>query len=601
MAQTLNEMFQQSVRSYPESPAVGSKMGKAYTFLTYREMGAKVRTFASGLRALGIQKGDRIALISENRPEWAIADFAMLHIGAINVAIFPTLPPDQIEYIVKDSGSTALIVSTKTQLTKALTVRGDVSNLRIIAMDCPADPANGVMTFDGVMREGEAALLTDAEYERYWTSVRPEDSAAIIYTSGTTGEPKGAVLSHNNLASNVESAREVLVFRAGDMLLSFVPLNHAMGRLVDHYLPLSGGATIAYMESLRRLASNMRELKPHYMILVPRVLDMFREGVLGNMASQPPRTQKLFRWALDVGGRCARSLEGGHSAPLFLALQWWFADRLVFRKIKERMGLERLKLFFSGSAPLSHETAQFFAAIKLTVIEGYGLTETSPLVAVNSPHHIRFGTVGRPVKGVTVKIDEDGEILVRGPNVMQGYYGKPGETAKAIDREGWFHTGDVGRFDEEGCITITDRKKNLLVLANGKKVAPQLLEMRLMESPYIEQVVLVGDKRKTVGALIVPTFKALQDWVKERGMDVQPEDRSTLVRHPEVLRLIRSELERLSGDRADFEKIHRFVLLDHEFTVESGEMTPTLKVRRSVILEKHKDLIEALYGPSSSE
>ena len=601
MAQTLNQMFQQSVQSYPDSPAVASKTGKVYTSLTYREVGARVRTFASGLLALGIRKGDRIALVSENRPEWAIADLAMLHVGAINVAIFPTLPPDQIEYIVADSGSTAMIVSTKAQLAKALAVRGAISHLRIIAMDCPVDPANGVMTFNGVMEEGEAALLTDAEYERHWRSVQPEDWAGIIYTSGTTGEPKGAVLSHYNFASNIEAAREVLAFRAGDELLSFVPLNHAMGRLVDHYLPLSGGATIAYMETLRRLASNIREVKPHYMILVPRVLEMFHEGILSNMATQPPRTQRFFRWALDVGERCSQSLQEKESVPLFLALKWWCADKLVFRKIRARMGLERLKLFFSGSAPLSHGTAQFFAAVKLTVMEGYGLTETSPLVAVNPPDRIRFGTVGLPVKGVAVRIAEDGEILVRGPNVMQGYYRKPDETAAAIDAEGWFHTGDVGHFDEEGYLTITDRKKNLLVLANGKKVAPQLLEMRLMESPYMEQVVLVGDKRKTIGALIVPSFNALRDWVSKQGIDVEPGDMNAIIHHPKVLRLIRNEVDRLSGSRADFEKIHRFALLDHGFTVERGELTPTMKVRRSVILENYKEQIEALYGPATAE
>lgn len=595
MAATLTRMFQESVKKFADYPALSSKGAHGYQAITYREMGERVRTLASGLVALGVQKGDRIAIISENRPEWAIADIALMHIGAINVAIFPTLPAGQVEYIVADSGSRIILVSDREQLAKALTVKKALPFLRIVTMDCPADPANDVMTFDEIMKLGEASPLDDADYEERWQSVQPNDWASIIYTSGTTGDPKGAILSHGNFTSNVEAAQDVLTFQPGDVLLSFVPLNHVMGRLADHYMPLSCGATVVYVESLRRLRQNLVEVKPHYMVLVPRVFGMFQEGLLGQIAKEPSFKQKLFHWALSVGKRRFERIAKRQGLSPLLACQWWLANRLVFRKIRARLGLERLRLFVSGSAPLPMATAEFFSAMGLTILEGYGLTETSPLVSVNRPHWFKFGTVGLPVKGVEVKIAEDGEILVHGPNVMQGYYNKPKETAEAIDQEGWLHTGDIGELDEDGFLKITDRKKDLLVLANGKKVAPQPIENRLLASPYISQIVLLGDRESTVTALVVPAFERVKDWAKGRGLSVNTEDHSELVRHPEVNRLLRDEIQRLSTDLADFEKIHRFSLLDQEFTVENGGLTPTLKIRRRVVMEKYKDVIEAMY------
>jgi long-chain acyl-CoA synthetase len=601
-------MFQMSVEKFGDSPALSSKVAGKYSAITYREMATKLRALASGLVTSGVEKGDRIALISENRPEWAkgdrialisenrpewaIADIGIMHIGAINVAIFPTLPAAQVKYIIGDSGAKIFIVSDRKQLRKALEVKETLPDLHIVTMDCPADPANDVMTFDDLIKRGESSPLSDLDYEEHWKGVQPDDWASIIYTSGTTGDPKGAILSHYNFASNVEAAQDVLAFHHGDVLLSFVPLNHVMGRLVDHYLPLSCGSMIAYVENLRRLRQNLGEVKPHYMLLVPRVLEMFHEGLAGNIAKEPPRKQRFFSWALSVG---KRSWEKKGAASPFLAFQWWLADKLVFSKIRERLGLQRLKLFFCGGAPLANTTAEFFSSMRLPILEGYGLTETSPLVSVNRLEHIKIGTVGPPVKGVEVRIDDDGEILVRGPNVMQSYYKKPEESAEAIDREGWFHTGDVGEFDGDGFLKITDRKRNLLVLANGKKVAPQPIENRLLESNYISQIILLGDKRSTVTALIVPNFKSLRDWTKERDIRVDSDDTGELTRHIEIHRLIQDEIRRLSHDLASFEKVHRFSLIDHEFTVETGELTPTLKVRRRVVMEKYKDLIEAMY------
>ena len=595
MVDTLNQMFQESVRRFALSPALSSKIAGEYKAITYAEMGAKVHRFASGLVALGVQKGDRITLIAENRPEWAIADINMLHIGAINVAIFPTLPPGQVQYIVADSGSNIMLVSDRGQLAKALEVKRALPDLRIITMDCPADAANDVITFDDVMRRGEASPLSDADYEGRWRSVGPNDWATIIYTSGTTGDPKGAILSHYNFVSNVEAAQDVVTFQPGDVLLSFVPLNHVMGRLADYYLPLSCGATMAYVENLRRLRQNMEEVKPHYMILLPRVFEMFQKGVLRSVAKESPRKQEVFNWALSVGKRRCEWIQKRQGVSLLLAFQWWLADKLVFSRIRRRLGLQRLKLFISGSAPLPKARAEFFYAMGLTILEGYGLTETSPLVAVNRTHRIKFGTVGPPVKGVDVKITAEGEILVRGPNVMQGYYNMPKESAETVDADGWLHTGDIGEFDEDGFLKITDRKKNILVLANGKNVAPQPIENLLMQSPFISQIILLGDEQNIVTALIVPVFERVKGWVKERGISLGSIKDNELAQLTAVKRLIQDEIERLSGNLANFEKIHRFSLIDHEFTIESGEMTPTFKVKRRVIMEKYKDMIKAMY------
>ncbi len=595
MGYTLNQMFAESVKKFSNNPAIYHKVEGKYSTIKYVELGERVRTLASGLVALGVQKGDRIALISENRPEWAIADISFMKIGAINVAIFPTLPAPQVQYIVADSGSKIIFISDKNQLAKALELKKALSRLLIVTMDCDADTTNGVMTFDEVLKLGDAHPLNDLEYEQHWRSVRPGDWASIVYTSGTTGSSRGAILSHQNFASNLEAAREVINFHPGDVLLSFAPLNHVMGRLIDHYVPLNYGAAIAYVESLRQLRQNMAEVRPHFMLLVPRVFEIFQEGLLRNIAKESSLKQRFLHLARSIGQRRSKCFrERRDTSPIF-RFQWWLANKIVLNKMREQMGLQRLRFFFSGGAPLPVATAEFFHTMGLPILEGYGLTETSPLVSANRPQWFKAGTVGQPVKDVEVKIADDGEILVRGPNVFKGYYNNPQETSEAIDAEGWFHTGDSGKFDEDNFLTITGRKKEVLVLANGKKVAPQPIENRMKESPYITQIMLLGDKENTVSALIVPSFERLRDWAKECCIDFSFDDNSELVQHPEVNSLIRREIQRLSRDLADFEKINLFRLIDQEFTIESGELTPTLKIKRHFLLEKYKYLIEEMY------
>ncbi|OPY68927.1 MAG: Long-chain-fatty-acid--CoA ligase FadD15 [Syntrophorhabdus sp. PtaU1.Bin050] len=595
MADTLTRMFRESVEKFPELPALMAKTGDVYTSVTYREMAQKVDSLGRGLVALGIQRKDHVGLLSESRPEWAICDMALVHIGGVNVALFPNIPANQVEYILSDSGSRTVIVSDRAQLKKAIVIRDRLKHLRIITMEPPLDGTADILTLDEVMKLGESSPGADLEFEERWKTVKPEDWASIIYTSGTTGDPKGVILSHSNFVFNVETGKKILRFRPGEILLSFVPLNHVMGRLVDHYLPLSSGSTVAYVESLLRLKQNLQEIRPHYMLLVPRVLEMFHEGLLANMAKESRRTQVIFRWALSVGEECCRLIESRQTFPLFKSFQWFLADRIIFRKIRNKLGLERLKFFFSGGAPLPRSTAEFFGAIKLRVMEGYGLTETAPLVTVNPSNMLKFGTVGLPVNDVHVKIAGDGEILVQGPNVMQGYYNRPEDTAEAIDGEGWFHTGDIGEFDREGYLRITDRKKNLIVLSNGKKVAPQPLENRLTESPFITHATVIGDQRNTITVLLFPSFKHLRDLAKEKKLDIDMNSKDALVSHPDIERLMRQEIDRLLPDLADFEKIRKFSIVGDELTIENGTLTPTLKVKRRAVLDRYKDVVEAMY------
>ena len=368
-----------------------------------------------------------------------------------------------------------------------------------------------------------------------------------------------------------------------------------MGRLADHYLPLSTGSTIAYVESLLRLRQNLQEVRPHYMLLVPRVLEMFHESLLANIAKEPATKQKIFNWALSVGKECCRQIENKQNIPLFQSLLWKIADKLVYQKIRFHLGLQRLEFFFSGGASLSRSTAEFFCSLKIDIMEGYGLSETSPLVTVNPSNLLKYGTVGLPIRGVEVKIADDGEILVRGPNVMQGYYNKPADTAETIDADGWLHTGDIGQFDEDGYLRITDRKKNLIVLSNGKKVAPQPFENRLAESPFIAHAIIIGDKQSTITALLSPHFKNIRDWAEKNSLDVDLRDNGALAKHREVERLIKGEIERLLHELADYEKIRKFTIIGEEFTVDNGALTPTLKVKKRVLLERYKDVIEEMY------
>jgi len=570
MKDTLIWMFQESLKKYPEVPCFLQKKNGHYRAINFREAWGKIYEISRGLLSLGVRKGDRVAILSENCIEWALIDMAIIHIGAINVAIYTTLPPEQMEYILSDSGAGYIFVQDIKLLEKLKRSKRNFDNLRVIMMGSVSEPTDGILDFETFLGMGSSLPLDNTSFDRLWMDIEPDEPASIIYTSGTTGEQKGAVLTHYNFISNVSSCKDVLVFKPGEIMLSVLPLSHVFGRLVEHYLTLSCGTTGVYVENLLNLRDIIREVKPHYMCVVPRVLELFNEG-LSEAIDKEKTLKKIFL-------RFALSIDRNRNS-----ITWNILNRIIFKNIRIAMGLGRLIFFISGGAALKKEIAQFFYNLGITVLEGYGLTETSPVISVNRPKWIKFGTVGKPLKDVDVRIAEDGEILVKGQNVMKCYYNKPDETLSAIDPDGWFHTGDVGEIDSDGFLKITDRKKDIIVLANGKKVAPQPVEARLKESPYISEAVLFGDENGRISAVVVPDFKRLQTMVKEQKIDTPLNDVKGIVRNKEIVKLIRNEISRLTNGFSDFEHLHRLYIMDREFSVETGEMTPTMKVKRHMV------------------
>jgi len=596
---TLCDLFYRSVETFRKSEHLKQKRDGQWRSYSSDDFRRAVEGVCLGLAGLGIERGDRVALLSENRPEWAYADMATLCAGAVDVPIYPTLTPAQILYVLKDSEAKAAFVSTPAQAQKVLAVRDQCPALRhVVGMEEGASFPAGVVTLEEIRARGRQELaarpsaVKDASRE-----VRPDDLATIIYTSGTTGDPKGVMLTHSNIVFNVKASTDAFDgLDQTDVALSFLPLCHIFERMAE-YLMLHHGVTIAYAEGVDQVVANMAEVRPTLMCSVPRFYEKVHARVQEKVAGDPPLRQRIFRWALKVGGEFFQCrVRGTRPGPLLRA-KHLLADRLVFQKIRARVG-GRIRVFVSGGAPLPKEVAEFFGAAGLIILEGYGLSETSPVIAVNLPDAVRPGTVGRPIPGVEVKIAADGEILTRGPHVMKGYFRKPEATAAAIDTEGYFHTGDIGHLDADGFLVITDRKKDLIVTSGGKKVAPQPIENRLKTNPFVAEVVIVGNRRNFPAALVVPNFETLEAWARQKGLPVTSRDE--LAARPEVVAHYEKLIQELTPDLAQFEKIKKIALLPNEFTLEAGELTPTLKVRRRVVEEKYKDVIDRLYGGAAA-
>jgi long-chain acyl-CoA synthetase len=623
----------EGIAGSPRSDLLGSKKGGTFRFLDSAEFVTRVRGLSCFLRALGVAPGDRVAIVSENRPEWTICDFAIQSLGAVSVPLYTTVSAEQAAYILRDAGCGVALVSTRRQFEKIVTAARKARALRHLVVfdrwpDYPTavvphgviEPHGGAaaeqfrvvpgsppavepeagppregaieVTFlDEALRRGALIDADDpAEFGRRSSGVRPDDLAAILYTSGTTGDPKGVMLSHRNFCSNVEACRAVLSFSREDIALSFLPLTHAFERTAT-FAYLSAGGSIAFAESFDTLATDIRVLRPTVVTTVPRLLEKIQARVVDAARSGPAWRRRLFDLALDAGRRKLGLVLAGSKVPPGLALRCLLAERLVFSRIKERMG-GRLKFLISGGAPLSRETCEFFLAAGVLVLEGYGLTETSPVIAVNTPQRLRPGTVGPVLPGVEVRIESDGEILVRGPNVMTGYFGKQEETDE-IMRDGWLATGDIGFLDADGFLAITDRKKEMIITTGGKNIAPQPIENALKAGQFIANAVLIGDRRNYVSALIVPDFEAIERFAADRGLAAQP--RGELLRRAEILDLFAAEIDAANSRFGIQERVRKFALLDRDLTVEDGEITPTLKVRRRVVLEKYGSLIESLY------
>jgi long-chain acyl-CoA synthetase len=592
MAQgTLVDLFYRAVGESPRAAHLLYKRDGAWREISSEEFRRAVEELSAGLVALGTRPGDRVAILSENRPEWAFADLAALAAAAVDVPIYPTLTAEQVLYNVSDSGSSVAFVSTADQARKLLEVRGRAQTLQhVVQMDEPAAP--DAVSLSSVRERGRAALAADPQQvRRRAATVRPDDVATIIYTSGTTGEPKGVMLTHANIVSNVEAV-QFLGLRADDLALSFLPLCHIFERMAGYYTILRGGASIAYAEGFDKVADNMAEVAPTIMCSVPRLYEKMYARIRERVAAEPRLRRQIFHWAVDVGRRRYAAEMRGQAPGPWLALQARIADRLAFAKIRARTG-GRLRVFVSGGAPLAPKIAEFFGAAGLPILEGYGLTETSPVITCNRPGRTRLGTVGIPLEGVEVRIGGDGEILTRGPNVMKGYYNKPQATAEALDADGWFHTGDVGQIDAEGFLAITDRKKDLIVTSGGKKVAPQPIENLLKADPFIAEVVMVGDRRHFPSALVVPNFANLERWAGEQGL--RWSSREELLGRPEVVGFYEKRIADRSKQLARFEQIKKITLLPREFSLEAGELTPTLKVKRRVVEQRYKDVIDRMY------
>jgi long-chain acyl-CoA synthetase len=551
-----------------------------------------------------VQAGDRVALLSENRVEWALADFGILTAGAATVPVYPTLTAMQAKHILGDSEARIVIVSNGVQLQKVKLLAPELPMLTaIFVMDPPSDlspaahaGAEGavpIRSWQNLLDVGTAALAQQGGLAKHLgDQVQPGHLATLIYTSGTTGQPKGVELTHANLRSNVRDALLDFDISASDSCLSVLPLSHIFERMAGHFTMVSRGVSIAYAESIDLVAANLAEVKPTMMFAVPRLFEKIYGRVLDSATAAPPLKRAIFFRARDVAWQWARALARREAPGGLLGLQHGLFDRLVYKTLRQRVG-GRIRFFCSGGAPLAPEIAEFFTGAGLPVIEGYGLTETSPVIAVNRPAFNKPGTVGPPIANVTLKIAEDGEILVQGPGVMRGYFRLPDETAKVLVN-GWFHTGDIGHLDSDGHLVITDRKKDLLVTAGGKNVAPQPIENAIKTSKYVAEAVLLGDRRAYCTALIVPAFDQLEAWAKFKGLPAG--SRAELLARPEVKDLYERQIAEVTKDLARFEQVKKFTLLDREFTVDSGELTPTLKVKRKVVNQRFADRIEAMYA-----
>jgi len=580
MPETISGIVLNILKTYVKPDLLQHKVKGAYVPISTDEFGTRVRDLSLGLRSLGGRPGEKMVILAENGPDWIIADYANLCMGAVTVPIYPTLVPEQIRYIIDDSDASVVFCSSPALWERLEPVRSSLVKVRDWIVFFPEAPA-GTLPLAAVLEKGRA--MADAQpdlFESGARAVKPNDLASIIYTSGTTGIPKGVMLSHGNFVSNIQTLASIIKFGHPDVVLSFLPLSHVLERMVTMAF-MSKGCGIGYAESVDTVAANLLELKPHIMVSVPRLFEKLYAKIMDNVLAGSPLKRKIFNWAIRVGRRGKRS-----------GFRYDLARKLVFSKILEKTG-GRVRFFVSGGAPLSKDIAEFFHALGLVVLEGYGLTETAPVIAVNTFENLRFGTVGKPIPGVTVKIAPDGEILVKGPNVMKGYYKKEDETREAFDAEGWFHTGDIGRLDADGFLTITDRKKDLIVTAGGKNIAPQPIENMLKRSPYIANAVVIGGRRKFISALVVPELAELEKYARGAGIAyAAPKD---LLQNPAIQDFLLTEVDRSTPNLAPYEKVKRIALLDREFEIEREELTPTLKVKRTKVEEKYKGLIDSMY------
>lgn len=601
---TINELFSQAVERRPNKTVMSYKRDKQWHEITSAQLNERVRNLTLGLHQLGVQFGDRVALLAESSPDWSMTDYAILSSGAINVPIYPTQAIDQVAFIIRNSGARILFVGSNKlsrRIQPALDSLKKQERPQLILFEPPTENADNLMTLDSLAQSGAEKLRQQpALYEQLAAQAKPEDVATIIYTSGTTGEPKGVVLTHRNLASNALQSGKVFDISDQDVALSFLPLSHVFERTVL-YIYMSFGVRICYARGVETVAEDIKEVRPTIVTAVPRLFERIYATINKRAADATPMQQKIFHRAVELGREVAILKDQHKKVSLRQSLELKVLDKLVFTKWREAVG-GRIRFFVAGGAALSPELAYIFAGGGITILQGYGLTETSPVVSFNRPTDNRIGTIGPAIPGVKVRIAEDGEILVQGDNVMQSYYGLAEETERALQRydDGvWFHTGDIGTMDQDGYIRITDRKKDLLKTSLGKYIAPQPIENMIRTIPMVEQAIVIGNARKFASALIVPAFDSLRAYAK--SLSIETKEPKELARHPRIIEYFKKKVDEVTKELAPHEKIKKIALLDQEFSVEGGELTPTLKVRRKFVEDKHRDLINSLYPKSDTD
>ncbi len=588
---TLNDIFFAIAGSRRDRAMLFQDAADAWQPISSTQVYQRVRALADALRAWGIGKGDRVAILAENRWEWAIADFACLAIGAVDVPIYPNLIADQIVPLLVDSGSRVLFVSTRAQYDKIAPHRAATPLEHIVLMD--DDPAaTGAAFFSSLIASAIASGGQHGEdFDDVARSIQPSDLATLIYTSGTTGEPKGVLLTHGNIACNVNYSLAEFGLNAADSCISFLPLSHITARHLDYAL-YAKHVLVAYCNSFEKLPQALLAVQPTILVAVPRVFEKVRQ-VAEQKASESAIKRRLFAWALDTGAQHRDEVAAGRTPS---SLSWKIANALVYKKLKAGFG-GHVRYAIAGGAPLGLDTAHWFASAGIRILEGYGLTETSPVIALNTAAANRMGSVGKPLPNVECRIAQDGELLVRGPSIFQGYWKNRGD-AETIDAEGWFATGDIGRIDDDGFLYITDRKKELLKTSGGKLIAPQPIENKLKASVLVGNCALVGDRHKFASAIIQPNFAALEPWAKERGIDIQ--DHAQVVTNDQVRAEFQAIVDKVNATLANYETIKRFRLVPDDWAVDSGELTPSLKLRRRVITQKYAAEIAEFYADEST-